>query len=96
MRPEDIGSYSEDEFTVVPQFRANLSYCVMKNVQLTVGYTFLYLSDVFRPGPLLATSFDGNTLGVEPEAGVVGSSQPQTGTTDVFLNALSLGATYNF
>lgn len=96
VRPEHIGTHSDSEFTVIPQFRANISYCLSPNVQLTMGYSFVYMKDVFRPGPLMSTSFDGDTLGVDPAAGVTGAGLPKSTKTDVFMNALSFGATYNF
>lgn len=96
VRPQDIGTHTDSEFTVIPQFRANISYCLSQNVQLTMGYSFVYMKDVFRPGPLMSTAFDGSTLGVDPAAGVAGSALPKSTKTDVFMNALSFGATYNF
>jgi hypothetical protein len=48
--PNNIGNHHHGEFAVVPEFGANLGYQISKNLTATVGYTFLYISDVVRAG----------------------------------------------
>ncbi len=46
----NIGEFSRNEFTAVTEVGLNLAYHVGPCTKLTVGYSFLYWSDVLRPG----------------------------------------------
>jgi hypothetical protein len=46
----NIGRPREDRFAVLPEVSVKLGYRVTPRLLATVGYTFLYLSDVARPG----------------------------------------------
>jgi hypothetical protein len=46
----NAGSRAHDEFTAVPEIGINVGYQVCRCIQLFAGYTFLYWSDVARPG----------------------------------------------
>jgi hypothetical protein len=48
--PSNIGRFSRDAFAVVPEAQLQLGYAVSRNLRAFVGYTFLYESDVLRPG----------------------------------------------
>ena len=48
--PSNAGRFSRDEFSVVPEGSVNVGYQVTNNLRAYVGYTFLYWSDVVRPG----------------------------------------------
>lgn len=48
--PSNIGRFSRDVFSVVPEGSLNVGYQVTNNLRVYVGYTFLYWSDVVRPG----------------------------------------------
>jgi hypothetical protein len=47
------GRHSNSEFAVVPEGAINVGYNIRRNITATVGYTFLYISDVYRPGQLI-------------------------------------------
>src|SRR5205823_4342832 len=53
------GMHRRDRFSVVPQVGLKFGYAVSEQVQLTLGYNFLYWSGVARPG-------DHVDLGVNP------------------------------
>jgi hypothetical protein len=46
----NIGRTTRDEFAVVPEFSINVGYAFNPLVRVFVGYTFLYWSEVLRPG----------------------------------------------
>lgn len=48
--PSNIGHYSRDVFSVVPEVGVNVGYQVTDHLSVFVGYNFLYWSDVARPG----------------------------------------------
>jgi hypothetical protein len=55
----NIGHYSRDQFSVVPEVDVNVGYQVTNHLRFFVGYTFLYWSGVERPADainLLANS----------------------------------------
>ncbi|HTU91087.1 MAG TPA: BBP7 family outer membrane beta-barrel protein [Gemmataceae bacterium] len=48
--PSNIGQFSHNAFSVVPEVGANLGYQILPNLRGYVGYNFLYWSNVIRPG----------------------------------------------
>jgi hypothetical protein len=48
--PSNSGTFSRNVFAVVPEGELNLGYHVTRWLRAYVGYTFLYCSDVVRPG----------------------------------------------
>jgi hypothetical protein len=46
----NIGSYSRNEFTVVPEAGLSIGYQLTCNIRAMVGYSLIYWSDVVRPG----------------------------------------------
>jgi hypothetical protein len=47
--PNNIGEHRRTQSAFVPEFAAHLSYRVTPNLTATVGYTYLYISNVARP-----------------------------------------------
>lgn len=54
--PSNIGRFRHEAFAVVPELEGKVGYSVMQNLQLFVGYNFLYCSNVIRP----ANQIDGH------------------------------------
>lgn len=46
----NAGWRAHDEFAVIPEIGINVGYNICRGVKVYVGYTFLYWSDVVRPG----------------------------------------------
>jgi hypothetical protein len=46
----NAGSRSHNEFAAVPEIGINVGYQISAHLRVFVGYTFLYCSDVVRPG----------------------------------------------
>ncbi len=53
------GRYSRDRFALVPEGQLTVGYAITPRITGTVGYNFLYLSNVARPGNQIDNSFDG-------------------------------------
>ena len=49
-QPSNIGTHSRDRFAVLPEADVNVGYQVFSCARVSVGYSFLYLSNVARPG----------------------------------------------
>ena len=52
------GVYSRDRFGFMPELGVKLGYDLRKNVKFTVGYTFLYWSDVALAGDQVNPTVD--------------------------------------
>jgi hypothetical protein len=49
-QPTNIGQYSHDRLAVIPEVGLKLGYQVNDHVRVYVGYDFLYVNNVVRPG----------------------------------------------
>ena len=70
--PSNIGVYERDEFTIVPELSLNLAYSLTSRFQATVGYTFMYWSNVAMAAEAVNTSI--NPTQIDPP--VVGPDVP--------------------
>jgi hypothetical protein len=57
---DNIGSYSRNRFAVVPEAGVNVGYQINCHLRAYVGYTFLYWSDVARPGDQINLGLNSN------------------------------------
>lgn len=53
VEPADIGRSRDDYFAIVPEGALNLGYQLNSKVRLQVGYTYLFVNQVLRPGTIL-------------------------------------------
>ncbi len=60
----NIGRQSQDQFGVVPEVRADFGVDLWERVRLSVGYDFLYMNTVLRPGDQIDRQI--NTVNVPP------------------------------
>jgi hypothetical protein len=60
--PSNIGRHTSDEFAVAPEVGVNLGYQLTEHLRASVGYTFLYLSNVVRPGGVIDLAVDPRQL----------------------------------
>jgi hypothetical protein len=89
----NLGSFDNDEFSVVPEVTFNVGYLVTPTVRAYVGYNFLYWSNVARPGDQIDRVVD---LTFVPNAPVVPFSgvnrpQPLFRQTDFWAQGLQFG-----
>jgi hypothetical protein len=91
----NIGTYADDNFTVIPQLGVNLGWEITCGLWATVGYNFLYWCNVARPGDQIDT--DVNLSQLSP-GGLVGLARPAfTGiTSDYWAQGLNVGLAYRF
>lgn len=54
----NIGNYHRNEFAVLPEFNAKVGYQLTDRLRATFGYTFLYMSNVVRPGDQIERIID--------------------------------------
>jgi hypothetical protein len=99
--PSNIGDHSHNTFAVVPEVALNLGYRLTPQATLYVGYSFLYASNVARPGEQINRNINPTqtvAYGNDPPAKLVGAAQPtfNFNTTDFWAQTLSIGFAYRF
>jgi len=99
--PSNIGNYSRNTFAVVPEVALNLGYRLTPQATVYVGYSFLYASNVARPGDQINRNINpaqGVAYGNDPPTVLDGPAQPSFNfnTTDFWAQTLSIGLAYRF
>ena len=76
-RRSNIGSYSRDRISYIPEFDFNVGCQVTDHMRVFVGYTFLYWSNVVRPGDAIDLSVNPSQIpSNRGGGGLTGSPQP--------------------
>jgi hypothetical protein len=77
--PTNIGHFSRDRFSFVPRVGVNFGYQVTQNLRAFVGYTFLYWTDVIRPGEQIdrVLNLSQNPTFGHPGAALFGPARPE-------------------
>jgi hypothetical protein len=97
--PSNIGHFSRDRFSVVPELSLNVGYQVTHNVRAFVGYTFLYWSDVLRPGDQIDRVINPTQIPSTLGPGtLVGPARPTVilRETDFWAQGLNVGVEFRF
>jgi hypothetical protein len=69
--PSNIGKYRKTRFSVIPEFNANVGYCLTDCISLHAGYTVLYASRVLRASKQMS-----NRLNITQSANIEFNSNP--------------------
>jgi hypothetical protein len=80
-----VGRYSADRFALAPEGQLTLGYQFTPLIRAQIGYDFLYLSSVARPGKQIDNSYDGVTHPLVPMA-----------SSSFWAQGLTLGVQINF
>lgn len=70
-------NYGKTRYAVTPELNFRLGYNICRNLKATIGYNFLYLSSVVRPGEQIAF----NPFNVSGSASTSSTSTSSSGTT---------------
>jgi len=94
--PSNIGSYDRTRMTFLPEGLLNVGYRMTSWATVTLGYTFMYINDVVRPGQQMNTVVNPANL---PFSGS-GSTGPQPSFTyrndSLWLQGLNVGVTLSY
>lgn len=93
----NMGSYTRDEFAVLPEIGATVGYQVTPRLKLTLGYTLVYFSNVVRAGDQVDLDVNPNLF--PPEAvPFAGPLRPQFAyqETDFWAQGLSVGGDFRW
>ncbi len=72
----NIGHYSRNQFSVVPEVDFNVGYQVTDHLRFFVGYTFLFWSGVERPADAIDLQVNSTRVPTAPFFGVAPSGPP--------------------
>ena len=98
----NIGTFRQNKFAVLPEAGINLGYHVTPHLRVFVGYNFLYLSSVLRPGDVIDPVIDAARI---PNFPLPGNPAPLPGFTrpnpivrnsDFWAQGISVGVQYTW
>jgi hypothetical protein len=97
----NIGHWEQSRFAVAPEIGINLGYQVTQNLKVFVGYNFLAISSVVRPGGVVNTSIDAARVPnlLPPGTGTpITPAQPfpQMHTNGYFIQGINFGLMYRW
>lgn len=92
--PTNGDSFSRNAFAVVPQVGMNVGYQLTDNLRAFVGYSFLYWSNVVRPGDQIDTGLNRTQIPTSLTGGaLVGPARPAVlfRDTDFWAHGVNFG-----
>jgi hypothetical protein len=98
-QPTNSGHFSRDQFAVVPEVGINVGYQVTQHLRAFVGYTFLYWSNVVRPGDQIDRALNPTQLPVTAAAPhLIGPARPVPlfSDTDFWAQGISFGVEFRY
>jgi hypothetical protein len=90
-QPSNSGVRSRDVFAVVPQASLRLGYRISESLTASLGYSFLYISNVARPGDQIDYAINANSVNQPTTAGGPLRPLPQIRGTDFWLQGIDVG-----
>jgi hypothetical protein len=96
--PGNIGRHFHDAFAVVPELGLQVSYRVTAHLEARVGYTFLYWSDVARPGNQVNRAVAPGLIPTDPLFGSANATRPafQFHASEYWAQGLTFGLALRF
>ncbi len=97
----NIGRFSQHKFAVMPEIGLQVGYHVTQHVRLAVGYNFLYLSSVLRPGDQIDPGLDVTRIPnfpLNPSPAPLGVVRPNVPMkeTDFFAQGISFSIQFTW
>ena len=95
----NIGRYYRDEFSVVPEGALNFGWQLRPRVKLTIGYTFLYWSDVLRPGAQIDRNVNSSLIPTSQTFGMGSPTGPPFFAfhgSDFWAQGVNFGVLFNY
>lgn len=97
--PTNIGRYTQNRFAVLPEVGIKVGVDVTQNLRLFVGYDFIYLSSVVRPGEQIDVNVNPTFIPTSAGPGTgTGPRQPTVlfRTNDYWVQGLTFGLQYRW
>lgn len=96
--PTNIGRQTEEHFAVVPEVQAQIAYDWTPGVRTFVGYDFLWVSSVVRPGDQIDRAVNLSQVPAFGGAGLSGPARPAPlfETSDFWAHGVRLGIEFRY
>jgi hypothetical protein len=99
-QPSNIGSFGSRDFSVIPQAQFKLGMDLLARVRATVGYDFMYWTDVARPGSQIdrVVNFSQGAPVFGGAGTLVGPARPAplNGRSDFWAHGVNFGLEYRW
>jgi hypothetical protein len=96
-QPANEGRTSSDRFALVPELQFKIGYALTPWLRATLGYDFLYMSNVIRPGDQITREIPkGQTFQQADAVDSTTSPVRLFKTTDFYAHGLSFGLEFTF
>jgi hypothetical protein len=94
----NIGNYYRSPFAVVPEARFNVGFQATPWMTIRVGYSFLFISNVLRPGNQISRVVSPNLVPSDSGFALAGPNLPvyQFHTSTFWAQGLNLGLDFHF
>ncbi len=96
----NIGTHTANRLAVLPEVNLKIGYDLTENLRLYVGYDFLYLSNVVRPGEQIDTRVNQTFRPVNGQIAGAGTGAPLPAvlfrTSDFWTQGLNFGLWYRY
>lgn len=92
--PSNSGTFSRDQFTVIPEVGIDLGFQLTERIRASVGYNFLYWSSVVRAGEQIDRGVDTNQWA--PPIGEGTRPAFQFNSTSYWVQGLTFGLEFRF
>jgi len=80
--PTNIGKFDNDEFAVIPEINLNVGVNLTRSLSMYIGYNYLYVNKVARPGSQINPNIDATTI---PFSATYGNAGSVPGTRRLFV-----------
>lgn len=89
--PSNLGDHGRSVFAVVPELGVTVGYQLNQNWTATLGYTFIYVSSVVRPGDQMDRGINFTPPGAGPTRPAFGFN-----SSDFWTQGVSVGLQYRY
>jgi hypothetical protein len=96
--PTNIGRQTEEHFAVVPEVQAQLAYAWSSGLRTFVGYDFVWVSSVVRPGDQIDRAVNLTQVPAFGGSGLSGPARPAPlfETTDFWAHGVRFGVEFRY
>ena len=90
------GVFNSNDWTIVPEFGVNLGWNIRRNLEMHLGYSFLFWSEVARASEQVDVRVNPNLI--PPPMGAATPSLPSftLRKSDIWVHSITLGLEYRF
>jgi hypothetical protein len=81
-QPTNVGTYKQDQISIVPEFGVNIGFFLTENFKFSVGYGIFWMNNVIRPGSMIDTTVNVQPLNPTTPSQPFRPSRPELDSTD--------------